>query len=59
MTVKELRIKAGMSQDQFARELGVSVRSVAGWEAGTHPSPLAMNNLIAFKKKHKIGRYES
>lgn len=51
MNVKELRKLTGASQEQFARKLGVSVRSVAGWEAGTtKPSPLGMEKLVALKR---------
>lgn len=34
MDVKELRSSLGLSQEQFAKKIGVSVRTVANWEAG-------------------------
>lgn len=32
---KEARIKSGMTQEQLAELLGVSIRSIKHWEAGT------------------------
>lgn len=46
ITVKELRIKTGMSQSQFATYFGVSVRSLQGWEQGKKP-PQGVVNMMA------------
>lgn len=44
--IRRLRKDLGDTQEQFAARLGVSVRSVAGWEAGTNrPSPMALKLL--------------
>lgn len=34
MNVKELRLKLNLSQGQFAKMVGVSIRTIANWEAG-------------------------
>lgn len=40
--IRRLRSRRNWSQEQLARELGVSVRTVTRWEAGeTEPSHLA------------------
>jgi len=41
--VKALRKKTGLTQEQFARVVGVTGRTVSGWETGkTKVSPLAL-----------------
>ena len=44
--IKYYRISKGWSQEQFARQIGVSWNTVQRWESGkTVPSPLALNRL--------------
>lgn len=44
--IKEIRIKAGMTQASFAKYLGVSVKTVEAWEAGrNHPEGAACRML--------------
>lgn len=44
--VRELRILAGLTQEQFAAELGVTFSSVSRWERGRGiRSPLAMQKI--------------
>ena len=44
--IRELREARSLSQEAFARLLGVSVRTVARWEGGvSRPSPLALEKL--------------
>ena len=44
--IKEIRLKAGMTQSVFAKYLGVSVKTVEAWEAGrTHPEGAACRML--------------
>jgi putative transcriptional regulator len=44
--IKFYRESRGWSQEQFARNIGVSLNTVQRWESGkTHPSPLAMSKL--------------
>ena len=48
MNVKELREKLGMTQEQLAREVGVSFKTVNRWERGkSKPSPMATKLLVA------------
>ncbi|MFC2005327.1 multiprotein-bridging factor 1 family protein [Chloroflexota bacterium] len=44
--IKECRTRKGWSQENLARNIGVSVHTVLRWETGkTIPSPLAMEKL--------------
>jgi DNA-binding XRE family transcriptional regulator len=45
-TIRELRESSELSQEAFARLIGVSVRTIARWESGSSsPSPLALEKL--------------
>lgn len=55
--IKRLREEIGLSQEQLAREIGVSLRSVARWESGEgKPSQMALRALTGFAKKAKVKR---
>lgn len=44
--LRELRLENGLTQEQFAAELGVTYSSMNRWENGhTKPSPLAMQKI--------------
>lgn len=44
--IKDIRIKLGLSQEAFARLLGMSYPSVNRWEQGkAKPSPLAIHAI--------------
>ena len=43
--IKELREKLGLTQDQFAVQLGVAPYTIRRWEKGTKPSPMARQLL--------------
>ncbi|HUS59579.1 MAG TPA: helix-turn-helix domain-containing protein [Planctomycetota bacterium] len=50
--IKELRRLSGLSQEEFARELGISFATVNRWENGRAlPSRLALRLLEQFKKR--------
>ena len=53
--VKKVRIEIGYSQEQLARDLGVSFATINRWENGkTEPSRLALKNFIDFCKKNGV-----
>ena len=44
--IREIRLETGLTQEQFAVELGVTCSSMNRWENGhTKPSPLAMQKI--------------
>jgi putative transcriptional regulator len=45
--VKRLRKRMGLTQEQFARELGVTFSTVNQWENGhRHPQPYLLKRLL-------------
>lgn len=47
MNIKELRLKLGLTQKQFAEELGSATFSVIRWEKGScHPSPIVRKLIM-------------
>ena len=53
--IKEVRKKAMLSQEDFAKALGVSFSSVNRWETGkTLPNFKAMKRIDAFCKENNI-----
>ena len=53
--VKKMRELTGMSQEQFAKELGTSVVSINRWEnAKSLPNPMAQQQLYSFCEKHNV-----
>lgn len=53
--VKDIRIKALLSQDAFAKEIGVSFSTVNRWEMGkAKPRYDALKKIKAFCEKNKI-----
>ena len=50
--IKELREALGMTQEEFAREVGVSFSTVSRWETGRgQPSPLARRRIEELRKR--------
>ena len=45
MTIKEIRELTGMSQSRFAKEYGIPVRTLQGWEAGKTVPPYFLSVL--------------
>ena len=44
--IKDLRVKLGLTQEQFAATVGVTWSTVSRWENGrSRPSPLAMGRI--------------
>lgn len=53
--VKIIRSKVFLSQEAFAKELGVAFTTVNRWETGkSMPSYKAMKQIDAFCKKNKL-----
>ncbi len=50
--VRELRILAGLTQEQFATTLGVTYSTINRWENGhSRPMPLAMQKIEEIAKE--------
>lgn len=49
--LKAKRKKLGMTQEQFAKAVGVTRISIARWEAGTWPIPATVAKLTQFLTK--------
>jgi putative transcriptional regulator len=46
--IRELRLETGLTQEQFAAELGVTCSSINRWENGrSKPLPLALQKIEA------------
>lgn len=45
--IKKLRIKMLLTQSEFAKELGVSIASVARWEAGENEPTMKVKRKLA------------
>lgn len=54
MTIKEMREKTGLSQNQFAVMVGIPVANIQFWEEGKRKPPEYVLNLLEFflTKKH-------
>ena len=53
--IKAMRMRVGMSQEQFAKEIGTTVVSINRWENGKSlPNPMAQNQLKQFCANHDI-----
>lgn len=55
MDTKQIRLSAYLTQEKFAKELGVSVATVRGWEQGIFKPNITQQGKIAkFCKEHDI-----
>jgi len=53
--VKKLREALGLTQEQFAARVGVTLATVNRWENGrAKPQPLALKTLEALQKRHRL-----
>lgn len=54
-TIKQIRKKSLLSQDSFAKEIGVSFSTVNRWENGkAKPNYSALKRINQFCKEHSI-----
>lgn len=52
--IRELRKKLGLSQQDFAVKIGVTITSISGWETGKHkPYRLAIEKMKQIKEENK------
>jgi len=53
--IRRLRSKLGLTQEELARELGITVGTVNRWENGRfRPSKLARHTILEFARKHGV-----
>ena len=53
MNIKEIRLRLGLTQEQFAHLLGVTMITVSRWEREvSNPSPLARGKIEELLKKN-------
>ena len=53
--VKTMRQKLGQTQEQFAREVGVTFSTVNQWENGRRkPQPFLVNRLLEMAAQHGL-----
>ncbi|MBQ8234511.1 MAG: helix-turn-helix domain-containing protein [Bacilli bacterium] len=49
MTIKEIRLKTGLTQKQFSEKYHIPIRSIQNWETGVRKCPkyvITMLNMI-------------
>ena len=55
-TITELRLALGLTQEQFAAKIGVTLSTVNRWENSVgKPSPLAMNRIKELQSELEEG----
>ena len=55
LLIKQIRAASGLTQEQLARELGVTFGTVNGWENGKHrPSPLAAQQIVRMAEESGV-----
>ena len=59
MDIKKMRLARGLSQEEFAKELGICSQCISNWETGINkPSISSIKKLIAYCKKHNLNIWE-
>lgn len=55
MYKKEMRLAKGLSQEEFAKELGICSQCVSNWETGiSQPSIANLKKIITYCKENNI-----
>jgi DNA-binding transcriptional regulator YiaG len=58
MNIKSIRTQAYMTQEKFAKAIGVHINSVRAWEQGRNkPSLTQMGKIAEFCEKHNIDKH--
>jgi len=53
--IRHLRRQLGMTQEEFAHSLGITVGTVNRWENGRfRPSKLARSTILEFARRHGV-----
>ncbi len=53
--IRQLRDRLGMTQEEFAHSLGITVGTVNRWENGRfRPSKLARATILEFARRHGV-----
>lgn len=55
MTIKETRIKYGLTQEQVSKLTGVPKRSIENWEAGVRKCPDYVTKMVVSMIEQKFG----
>jgi len=58
MTIKDIRSLTGLSQKAFAELLHIPLRSIENWESGKREPPAYVVELIEFRIKKGMTRFE-
>ena len=60
MTIKEMRLAAGMTQKEFSEYFGIPKRNIESWEAGIRQCTPYLLDLIEYKLRNEkmIGQGE-
>jgi DNA-binding transcriptional regulator YiaG len=54
-SIRELRVKLDMTQEEFAHSLGITVSTVNRWENGhSEPSKLARASIVGLAEKRGV-----
>lgn len=53
MTIKDLRIAAGMTQKEFSQYFGISKRNIENWEEKHRNPPEYLIELMEYKLKNE------
>lgn len=51
-TIKDLRVRAGLSQDEAAKKMGISKRTLQHWEE--NPTRLSINDINKIANLYRI-----
>lgn len=53
MTIKEMRMRTGLTQAEFSRRLGIPARTLQDWERGIRQCPQYVANLMVYYLKNE------